>query len=65
MELVQKDYNTQQTTVSFPMNQGHKIVSRKIQMCCAMGREDGPPWVWMNLILLKLQKAEVGDGDRS
>lgn len=47
------------------MSQGHKTVSRKIQMCCAVGHDDGPLWVWVNLILLKLQKAEVGDGDRS
>lgn len=30
-------------------------------MHCAMGHEDSLPWVWMNLILLKLQEAETGD----
>lgn len=27
-----------------------------------MGYDNAPPQVWMNLILLKLQEAEVGDG---
>lgn len=38
------------------------MVSTKVWMRCAMAYEDGPPWVWMNLILLKIQEAEAGDG---
>jgi len=38
-----------------------KWLQEKVWACSAMGHEDSPPRVWVNLIFLKLQGVETGD----